>query len=179
MNQTRKLIELNETNIRQQLEVLDHNIRILTSSKRDAHRRRKQTKTILIVFSLLVGILGVILTTLSAINTDDNFLNTLTTILSISSGLLGFIITFITNQFGPDTFKQRTIELGQLIYDLNKIGEKFNYELHKCLLSESNDKLHQLEQLYKRLHEELKDPIERSRELKTSIDWTDKVRPNK
>ncbi len=154
--------------IRDDLEELKNTANVLVPSKYNAYNYAKFSKFSLMSLGFIVGILGTINTAADPLGISNVFGSWL----SFLSAVLGFCITFITNNFNPVKFRQRTIDLGQIINEFYQTIEDYEFELDKCLAVSTTDndkKLKTLEKLEKELDSKKNDLMVKARVLKTSL----------
>lgn len=152
--------------IRDDLGELKDTISLLVPSKSRAYRYAKNLKGLLIFLGLLVGIIGVVLTAADSLKITD----TAKSWLSFATGLLGFIITFVTTNFDPVKFRQRTINLGQVITEFNEATKQFDGALEEYLaIREPTERLQALKQLEEQVDRKKNELMLKARVLKASL----------
>ncbi len=83
--------------------------------------------------------------------------------------LLGFAVTFITSNFDPVKFRQRTIDLSQLISEFESARDDIRKKLVKCLNSPEEQRLDKMESLEREVEDKRNELMLKARVLKSSL----------
>lgn len=155
-----------ESYIKDDLDELKDTVSLLVPSRARAYRYAKNLKFWLISLSLLVGIIGIVVTAADTLKISDTF----KAWFSFGSGLLGFIITFITTNFDPVKFRQRTIDLGHVIADFKDAIKNFDGDFEQYrTMEQPAQKLEKLKELEKNVEKKKNELMLKARVLKTSL----------